>query len=244
MGTFSLIGFGAFVGVSCIVGIRLLLLARRTRRFEELSLGLTLFCVGALSYPLLIASPFVRPRSPEVCHALIVGGVVTGALGTGALFFFVWQTFRPTAAWAGAVFGAAACSLTLAAVAVILSPVAPPDAPRALMLPIFCGSMGPALLGFGWSAFESFRYHALLRKRVVIGLAEPEIAHRFLLWGCAATAAMLCSAISIANRALVERGVHPAALLSTSALGLVAAIALWLTFFPPHVYRRLLAPAR
>jgi hypothetical protein len=241
---FALIGFGAFVGVSLVVGMRLLLLARRTRRYEELSLGITLFCVGGLSYAFLIVSPFVRERSPELCHALIAAGVVTGALGTGALLFFVWQTFRPTATWAGVVFGAAACCLTLAAAAVVLAPVPPLEAPRALSLPIFSGCMGPALLGYGWSAFESFRYHAMLRKRVAIGLAEPEIAHRFFLWGCAGSAAMLCTAISIANRALVERGVHPVALLTTSVLGLVAGVALWLTFFPPRFYRRLLVPAR
>jgi hypothetical protein len=40
---------------------------------------------------------------------------------------------------------------------------------------------------YAWSAFEAFRYHGLLRRRVRVGLARPEIANRFLLLGLRGT---------------------------------------------------------
>ena len=54
------IGGVSFILASLVIGLRLLLLARRTRELPEFVIGLALFLMGGLGYPLL-ASPGSRP---------------------------------------------------------------------------------------------------------------------------------------------------------------------------------------
>lgn len=44
-----------------------------------------------------------------------------------------------------------------------------------------------------WSATEAFLYHDRMRHRSALGLADPIVANRFLLWAVAA----LCTTLSI-----------------------------------------------
>ena len=60
----GLVGFGAFLAVSAVVGFRLLLLARRTRRLPELAIGLNFVFAGLVGYGLLIAAESLRVLPP------------------------------------------------------------------------------------------------------------------------------------------------------------------------------------
>ena len=60
----GLIGFGSFLTVSAVVGVRLLLLARRTRRLPELAIGLNFVLAGLIGYGLLIAAESLRVVPP------------------------------------------------------------------------------------------------------------------------------------------------------------------------------------
>ena len=100
--------------------------------------------------------------------------------------------------------------------------------------------------------FESFRYWALLQRRLRIGLADPLVANRFLLWGVwAATVTLLnlsdplarawyCAVAGTTTELIPEVARHMIVVVValTSALGLVAAACLFLTFFPTAGYRR------
>jgi hypothetical protein len=76
-----------------------------------------------------------------------------------------------------------------------------------------------------------------MKRRLRLGLADPELAHRFQCWALSSSATLLLYGLSAANRALSETGYDPRLLVAQSALGLFAALVNWLTFFPPAFYR-------
>jgi hypothetical protein len=80
----------------------------------------------------------------------------------------------------------------------------------------------------------------MMRRRVRLGLGDPVVANRFLLWGIGAGAAGLGSFIGVAGQlATGAAGTQSSwSMLSSSCHGLIAAIALWLAFVPPGFYRR------
>jgi hypothetical protein len=109
--------------------------------------------------------------------------------------------------------------------------------------------------GLVWMAVEAFRYRGLLKRRLRLGLADPLVANRFLLWGVWASIVALMGAsdplarvwyFAITGSATVwqpevGRGIVVVVMALTSALGLAAAASLFLTFFPTAAYRRWVA---
>jgi hypothetical protein len=89
-----------------------------------------------------------------------------------------------------------------------------------------------------WAACECLRYHGLLARRARLGLIDAELVNRFLLWGLASSTGFLLFGAGMANRLLVESGVHPTALLAQSLSGLAGAACIWLAFFPPGLWLR------
>jgi hypothetical protein len=72
---------------------------------------------------------------------------------------------------------------------------------------------------------------------VRIGLADPLVANRFLLWGIGTLATLLVSLLYIGAQFLGHYEM-PASLIGiSSTLVLASAIAEWLAFFPPRSYR-------
>ncbi len=94
-----------------------------------------------------------------------------------------------------------------------------------------------------WIAFECFRFHAQLRRRVRIGLADPLVMHRVGLWGVAMTACALAYAVPIAHRLIYGTGIreHLWAISAVSALAMITAVSLWFAFLPPLKYREQMA---
>ena len=91
-------------------------------------------------------------------------------------------------------------------------------------------------LGYGWAMLEPARYHLLMRRRVTLGLAEPLVANRFLLWGVYAGGfclSQLVYCVSLAFFGAVSN-------LDVLNAGLVvsAEVALFLAVFPPAWYAR------
>jgi hypothetical protein len=153
-----------------------------------------------------------------------------------SLAFGVWRIFRPHQRWAGAL-----VALVVAAMAIHL-PAAlagfDPSGRRSdLVFWLFNAAGGGAYL---WSTAESVRYHALMRRRVRLGLVDAELAHRFLLWGLAGGCAFLLFALGMLSR-LTGGATASASLIGQPLLGLASGVCIWLAFFPPARYVRLLA---
>jgi hypothetical protein len=227
MELFAAVGFGSFVTASLVVGLRLLALARRTRELPELAIGTALFVGGGLGYALVVAAFALRAFPAPLVPVALVAGSFGTALGAGALALGVQRIFRPGAVWARVLWRGIAAVLALGFAGRMLDPTAVPAADW-----IFWSSTLASTAAYTWSALESLRWRRLVLRRARLELADPALARRFALWGLAAAAAVGIHLCGMANRLAGHTGIHPALLAVQSLLGLVAAVGLWLAFFP------------
>jgi hypothetical protein len=225
------LALGCLLGI--YVGVRTLLVWRRTGEFPELSIGINILSisVGGCLFATFIAVPNLKDSA--YAQWFYAAMVVALALHPMALASGTWRIFRPDDQWPMAV-----CIMTTLFMAGYISLwylFGIEMASRSLLYE------GPRLVLFIWTAFECFRCRDLLMRRARIGLADPLIAHRIGLWGIASVAQVISSAILITN----VIGDHTSALLPTSValyavtgLGLLATVCIALTFFPPRAYVR------
>lgn len=235
-------GTAIFALGSLFVAARLLWLSRQTGQKPECFLGLG---IGAsvLGYGLMVLAMALRggdlmaPSTPSNA-ALNGAGMAIHNLGLSASLLFVLSVFRPTDRWARGVFAA-------------------------LMLGLWGGFVGITVLGgfrtpmIGhpmwllqysvvwvyplWSTIESFRYYAMMRRRRVLGLADPLVVNRFFLWGLASL--MTAITIWVASITFAIMGEPellarwtPMIRVVTAGLGLITISCYALTFFPPRRY--------
>ena len=95
-------------------------------------------------------------------------------------------------------------------------------------------------LGFGWMGAESLRYHGLLRRRLVLGLADPAVTNRFLVWGAgaAATCVLVTVLLGLYLNGMTLMTNSVAASVVATLSGLVFAVVPCLSFTPPVAYLR------
>jgi len=227
--------------VSFVLGVRLLLRSRRTRRVHELALGLALLGMGSVGYSFHVAA-----RIPELSTAagklLVIAAISAQAVGTGSLLYFVWQCFRPREAWARGFGFFCLVLLSVSTAGDALS--------RALSGldgwgPWYWLGLAVRLLAVSWAAWESLRVYVLMRRRFVGELGDPMATHGFLLLGLGASAATGAAAIAITVRFLSGVSVAriPEASLAVCLLILAATTCAWLALFPPPAYRHMLERA-
>jgi hypothetical protein len=251
--------FGAVVTllnlVLCLmVGARLLRGGFGRQRSPELALAIYFLASAFLSTVCqgLVYGGLVDPSLalPDRTGRFVLGlGVLGMALGGAAVCVFTWLTFRRDSGWArlAAVAGSllAIGGWTFEALhegfAVSLHPGPGHWA-------AWAGRTGPMV----WVGVETFRYWAVLRRRLRFGLAEPVVVNRFLLWGIWSAATFVNLAADLIARVLymmlagtttelVMEVVTPVVIGTmsvTMVLGVVSAITLFLTFFPTAAYRR------
>jgi hypothetical protein len=227
--------------VGSLVGIKLLTIAARSHKFPELAIGIALFSYAALSQPALLVKEIL---GEEVSPGLQIGVTIFNLLflyvTLVALALFTWRVFGAESRWRPALAaGIAVGALTGAGVSVWhtwlqLSANLPTIMYRSLgMTPFY-------VLGFGWMSVESLRYHARMRKRLALGLADPVLTNRFLVWGtgqAVSTLVTLVLFVAIMTQPEISPSDPLVAWVVTLA-GLVNAVVWWLTFMPPAAYLR------
>jgi len=244
-GSLYLLGTAAFVLVSLLIGLRLVGLARRTGERPELYLGLGILGTAVLGYGLQIASAILRggpEGTKEVTTAMVtltgVGKLLHDA-GVTLVLLFVLTVFRRHETGARMLFGVAVATIWIGMVGQGLT-----GGYRDLMGRDLFWWMEYAVIWTYplWGAFESFRYHGRMRKRVRIGLAEPLVANRFLLWGLASSgtfaATWLASWPSLLPDPQAAAPFQTFNYLATAAVGICTVVAYSLAFLPPARYRR------
>ena len=239
MAELSLICLALYTATSLVVGIRLIMRSYRSRGLPEFLIGCTYAASSGLGYPLTVTASFMPSRAATL-GAMAIGEALI-VLGCSCFLFFNAKVFRPTAGWSVPV--AALGSLILAAcgAVVVVAFFSTPD----VALVTERTRTGTVLFllvlvaGQGWTAIEGFRHHRMMRKRLVLGLAEPVVTNRFLLWGISGLVSLTWN--GVVNSYLlagVNINAHPVPVFAVSFGGLVTAACLVLTFMPPAWYVR------
>ncbi len=235
----------AFGITAVVVGVRLVRSTRGRDSAPEWFLGMGIMGTAGFGYCVMMVGIIGRTASAEgsvtrsVFGACLVLGWIFHNLGVMSFLRFIVVVFRP-----GEVFARA---LVVGMGIVMWSGW---GGYIALDGPMAGEPNGGYWVSFSvigsyplWMAYEASRYHLLMRRRMSIGLADPVVVNRFLLWALAS----LCMAASIWMVNLpaflgVENGsaeailMRDVSMLVTAAFGTTTVGLYWLTFFAPQWY--------
>jgi hypothetical protein len=248
-GSVYLLSTVAFCSCCVAIGVRLLLLSRRTGGVPERLLGLGLGLTGGLGYGILIAVSLTRQALGEAPDPLLTAAGALGKalhdLGVVAVLAFVVHVFRPGAAWARALAAAMAGAMALGYAGYGLAGGFAHGRPEGFWYWLEFAPIGTYQI---WAAGEALAYHGMMRRRRALGLADPLVANRFLCWGVgsllAVAAIWTVSVPALLGLPLAEQQrIAPVTLLLTAVWGTGCVAAYGLAFFPPRWYRERLAPA-
>jgi hypothetical protein len=239
----STIAFGLMAGV---IGLRLIAMSLRTGQQAERWLGAGLLLTAGLGYmPMIVAmvAKQAHPGAAGLLDAITICAWVVHNLGVVCMLAFIVQVFRASSRWAWALSGAMAAVLWVGW-GLYLQQGGVGGQPTSGYWIAFA-TIGTYPL---WNAFESFRYHRLMRRRLALGLADPVVVDRFRLWGVASLCAV--ASIWVVNLPFflgkwVGTGaatpITSLCMVITAAFGIATVGGYWLTFFPPAWYRARLA---
>jgi hypothetical protein len=237
----ALVSALAFAGVGATVGVKLLWLARRTRALPERLVGLSLFLLSGVAWPLLLTVSLATSLPSAALRAAWCVASLAMCAGWSGVFLFTWQVFRPGPGWARqlALLGIVVeCGAGLAGVirALTLDELAALRTPSPSGLVLLLGAEAV----YAWATVESIRYRALLVRRIPLGLADPVVANRFGLW--AWTCAFGFGSLLPAVLAQLGGGDPNSATsrLVVGVLGLLSSVTLYFAFLPPAAYERFL----
>jgi hypothetical protein len=228
-------------------GIRLLLLAHRSREVPEFWGGL--YFIGAavgLAMRVLGSSLFLT--EPELANTINTIGHLAFASGTIAMTIFTLRVFHPSSSRARIFAGMTIGAILLTSAHTLLAGFTNIENSYSMVATNFA-----RLIPTCWAFYESGRYWLSMRRRETLGLADPILTNRFLLWSIwtgtvtllpmIALALRTLSIVALGNEQFIE---GPGAVLMPVVLrgvriifvlvAPIAAVALSLSFFPPTAY--------
>lgn len=236
MKLFSLAAVTIYCAVSLLMAIRLLLLARRSRELPELMIGLSFLMGGMLGYSFSVASSVLlgasRADAANVTYIIGQTGMALAAFFT----LFSWRLiFAPAMPGGRALVVVWGMVLFVAHVGVLMT-TGPVLGERVMTGPYWVQLIAQG----GCYAIIAWASHAHARKlerRCAIGLGDPVVANRLMLWGLANTAITFSYLYSITASLMILNGLpsifDPSVI---AACGLTAACCVTLGFLPPRAY--------
>lgn len=235
MELFAAVGGLISVLVSWIVGLRLMLLARRTRQAPELLIGLGLFLLGGVWNPLVSVGRQAVGLPDAVRAALVFAGGVAAIGGMTSLALFTWRVFRPGTAWAKALTAAMAAALAAVFAAQTFGAGWIAFAHHEAGWWRLATWIG--VVDYCWATEEALRQFRMLSRRQRLGLADPVVTDRMRLWSLALVTAVIASTtLAVCQSLGIAVGGSQVGLLTTVVVALVSAVCLWLAFLPPASY--------
>jgi hypothetical protein len=228
-------------------GMRLLSLAYRTRQLPEFWGGLY-FVGAAFGISMRVMGSSLYSTRPELADTLNTIGHCAFASGTIAIAVFTLRVFRPSSIAGRTLAGIMITAILATTSHSLFGGYASIENSYSILATNFA-----RLLPTCWAFYESLRYWRSMCRREVLGLADPVLTNRFLLWSIWTGAVTLLPMVPLAIRVLgiallgnIEYGQDvqaewlPSVLMVVRVLFLavapIAAIALSLSFFPPAVY--------
>jgi hypothetical protein len=234
---FQGLGGSLFFVASALVAIRLLFLSHRNRGLPELLLGLSFLLGGTIGAVVEVSGTAASEQIPPAhVGTLFMIGKLFGIAGLACSVFFIGWVFRRHERWA-VVPAAAVIALALVAFAGLAASGTFSSGVNAA--PWFWLEFAARLGSPCWLGLEAARYYLRMKRRMRLGLADPVVTDRFLLWTFAAACSFVMLSTSIMP--IVLGRTHPvsiAALMVFSITGAATAACYWLAFFPPEAYRR------
>jgi hypothetical protein len=235
-----------YIAVVLTLGVRLLLLALRSRQLPEALLAIHFLLCCGLGYLLMVTGLSLANEPGLAPAALVTGLIAAGTFGSCVGVFggicFNYLVFRQSEPWARGLVALCAVTLTTGFVGYGLTGGFTHGRFEGFWFWLYYGTYAA---GAAWVMVEPLRYYTAMRKRLQLGLAEPLVVNRFLLWGIG----------SVGRFVMVVGGAAPAVmftgmrtdfapnavsyiLISVALVGLVVAVSYWLTFFPTRRYVR------
>jgi hypothetical protein len=225
--------------VYLIVGVRLLRLAARTGEAPERLLGVVYIFTG-VSYA-TYNIPIVLD-SEALWTPLNFAGRILFLPAPVVLAVFTRQVFRADSAWAAWLVRAFAALLVLGVTGSALRGDWEGFSPGS---PWFWLEWLGYTLPYAWAGAEALIQYRQARRRMRVGLCNPLVCNRLLLWGLYGTTATIVSlAIPLQYAAYQRESVFNVTWDLLVNGGEIFTIALmWFVFFPPAAYRRWVAGA-
>jgi hypothetical protein len=226
------------IAISVYICVRLLLAARRTRGAAEFAMGTyQLFVVAAIVVYTVVRVLAQRGQTEDLFR-IVAGANLLIALGVVALAVGVWRIYRPSQTWAAVLCSGFSIAVLIGWAWTSVGEILPTTAAATTSNAFFVATRSAVYL---WGGFEGFHYHRMMRRRVALGLGDPVVAHQILLWGFFSLAMGSLAVTTLAAGYLLgdAYSTWTPALFMTPVVSLIASICLWLGFFPPASYRRL-----
>jgi hypothetical protein len=216
-----------------IAGIRLLRLASRTEETPERLLGL-LFVFTGISFLAYQLSVVVQNQA--FWTPFNFAGRLLYLPAPFILTIFTREVFRGESPWASwIVYGCAALLLVGVTGSVMVGDWEGFSVSNRWFWLEWLGYTLP----FGWAGAESLIQWGRARRRLRLGLSEPLVCNRLLLWGMFGTTQVVTSLGTLGQYAAYER----ASVFTVGwdfmlgACEILSVALIWLVFFPPVFYR-------
>ncbi len=227
--------------------LRLLSLAARTRQAPELWCGLY-FLGASFGLSLRVFGAGTQLEMPDAALLANSIGHVGLAAGTCAMALFTQRVFHPESGRAKTFAGCIVAAIAGTTLWTFAGDHVAAESSAAVI-----ATNAFRVVPTAWAFVESFRYWRSMRKRASLGLADPVITNRFLLWSIWTAGVSLMPAMALSlrlaavvvlgdvDRAVQERSAYlPQVMSVVRATFLVitptCALALMLAFFPPKPY--------
>ena len=226
------LGGGAFTLVCLLIGLRLLLLAARTRHLPELLVGAALFLMAGVGYPLSSIARQLPGLAPETRAALGSLGALFVVIGICSNTAFTWLLFRRDVAWGRALL--AVMIAYCVGLFVAESVAGDWSTGSACFWPWIPAAI---TLSMGWAFAECGRYHLLLRRRLRLDLADPVVTDRFRLYAVGTLLGLITNVVGwVFWWSGLEMLTDPVGAPLLGLLGASSAVYMWLAFLPPRAY--------
>lgn len=225
LGTLELAVFGLSSLITTLVGVRLLVVAARSREIPELAIGLVMILE-------LVSAACWAAGSGTAAGQLL--STLAAAGSVASLGLFVAYTFAP-GSWLART---TAVALILAVVAsILLATTAGAWGTGSYYLRFGWVASVARTVAFGWASVVALRSRAALQRRARLGLSHPLTASRVGFWCLGAGFA--CASYSMPLVEIVTDTVRPSGISPVSmVLAIGASLFIWLAFHPPRVYVR------
>jgi hypothetical protein len=231
----SIVCLVVFVLACSTVGLRLLWVAAHGGGSPAWSCGIGFTSIALFGYPLSTVAGVGRVPVGEVNLALGAAGVLLTAAGLASFYAFTLTAFRLRTPWAwgftiGAIVGLAVTAIgEIVALATADPAVASAEATR-----IWANGVSAlSTVCYAWIAVEGLGEWSKARKRVALGLGDPVVANRILLWGLFGLSTTGLNLFLLGLRMAGQSSTGLASQAALAFFGLLASVAVALAFVPP-----------